>query len=717
VTPDTDARESTLPEPATTIDAGNTQSSRPEGSSRRLPQITVLTRILALPMMVVFLGLYVMLHSPLRRAVGNAFGFTSADCYPCGGTPGVERFVDSVAALSLLALATLAAGCLASWFVGTQAEKALALGLLALAFVVVPASVIGVIGTVLDTGLLRAPSGPLLSATPAVVVLVLGLRRGWRPRLPRPRRAAPGRLLLLVGALSGILLIGSVVISLTHPPTQGDALSYHAPLALLLWSDGNLSAFLDRSPDVWALAHPGTAELWFGVLRIVGGEHLANLGQLPFAFLAATAVGVFAWRLGLRGGAPLLAACAFLLSPLVVLQLGMQANDLLGSAVLMATMALACAPVTTWDLRRIALIGVGLGLTATTKIALVPSVAALAVFCLGALAWGLRGRGVRSLLVPVLVGALTFTVVVSPWWARNLARFDNPVYPGNLPVLGHGVPHTAAERIDTEFVPSPIAWPLYPLLEPQDDRSGLGALFAVGVLPGLLLAARRARRHPLFLYATVTLLTLPAWWGFTLHEPRFLLPSLGFAFAFLPFSLMLLRGRRRIMGLVTLAAAAVFSTLVTLEQGLAPFARHPTARAEFYDRVWGVDPVVSSLPVETGILLHTGYGPPFSDYAAYYPLLGPSQEGRQVVVADASGHGSTDAIVTTMRRAGIRFAYVSAVPAFQSTVKQIYDSEQFQLVRRSAIEVGENTAARRYVYTRAALDDPNAIQRYLFRLR
>ena len=663
------------------------------------------------------LVLYIVVHSPLNHAFASVFGFSSSQCYPCGETPGAERIVDSFVALLFVALALLAGAFVATLLADAAAERALASGLVALAFVVVPSSFVAVLGSALHAGLLRPPAGPLVGALPAAVVLAIGLHRGWRPRRPRVEHLRVRGLLLLVAVLGVGMVVGSAAISLMHPPTQGDALTYHAPLAVFLWSEGNLTAFLSRSPDIWALAHPGTAELWFGLLRVAGGERLADLGQLPFALLGSVAIGVFAQRLGLRRGAALLAAFAFLLSPLVVMQIGMQANDLLGSALLMATIALASAPVATWDRRRLSLIGLGLGLTATTKIALLPSVGALALFVVAALMWHLRGRGMDPLLRRLLVVLLGFAVVASPWWGRNIARFHNPIYPGNLPLVGQGHALDASERIDNEFVPRRIAWPLYPLLEPYDDRSGIGALFVVGVIPGLLLATLRARRQPLVLYALVALLTLPAWWTYTLHEPRFLLAFLGLGLAFLPWSLILLRGRQRVIGFALLGIAALFSTVVTLDQALVPFARQPTARAAFYDRVWGVDPVASSLPRRDGILLNTGYGPTF-DYAAYYPLLGDSFVARRVVVVDASGaDASRSGIVSTMRRHHLRFAYLSVTPAYLAAVRTIYDRKHFRLVRESSVEQGERTAVRRYLYRHASRNDPKATRRYLFELR
>jgi hypothetical protein len=90
-------------------------------------------------------------------------------------------------------------------------------------------------------------------------------------------------LLLLVAGLGWGMVIASVFISLM-PPTQGDAMSYHAPLAIFLWSDGHLSAFLDRSPDIWGLVHPGTAELWFGPLALRAANVSPTWGSFPLRF-------------------------------------------------------------------------------------------------------------------------------------------------------------------------------------------------------------------------------------------------------------------------------------------------------------------------------------------------------------------------------------------------------------------------------------------------
>jgi hypothetical protein len=247
--------------------------------------------------------------------------------------------------------------------------------------------------------------------------------------------------------------------------------------------------------------------------------------------------------------------------------------------------------------------------------------------------------------------------------------------------------------IDREFVPSRAAWPLYPLFERHGERSGVGALFALGTIPGLVMAVRRGRRHPLLLYVVVVAFMLPPWWTLTNHDPRFLLALFGLGFAFLPWSLVALPRHQRRVGHGLVAAAAIFSALVTFDQALLPMARQPTARLEFYDRVWGVDPLVASLPETEGLLVQTGYAN--YTYPGHYPLLGPLL-GRVVIPVDTEA--TADSIVVTMRRAGLQYAYVTALPEFQATVEAIYDGARFELVHMSMVEETWRRGTRRYLY-------------------
>ena len=623
------------------------------------------------PLMVLLLAVYVAAHSPVLGWMGRGMGVRVGRCYfTCGGwIAGGD--VGSMAAAWLLLLAAACAAWLQAghpWM--PSFERPLGFGLAWLGFVAVPSAALGALGWALGVPLLRPPSGPLLAALPALLALAAGHRR-WR-EMPRPNPRLPRGLAGLLGSVAGVLLVTTIAITLGHPPTGYDALSYHAPLAVYFWRDGDLGASLARTPWAWALAHPGTAELWFGLLRLAAGERVASLGQLPFALLGSAAVYAFALRAGIGRGGARLGAGAFLLAPIVVLQSGSQVNDLAAGALLMSAVALAAAPIDAWSGPRIGAVGLALGLAVTTKLAALPAVIAVAGYVTVVSLWAGRWR----ILTPGLVTGL---IAVAPWWARNMVLYGNPIFPAALPLIGRGYVVGDFIKKDAWFVPTPLAWPLYPLVEPHSDMSGFGALFAVAALVGLAVALRRPRRRgPLLLYGIVVVVAVPAWWLLTQHEPRLLLGVFGLAFAFVGWALAAVPPARRRGAVLAAAAAAVFSALVTLDQALRPLARQPVDRAEFYDRVWNVDSAAAGLPEGEGLLSHTGFAR--LSYASDYPLLGPGL-GRLLYVVD--GEMSADSIVAIMRRAGVRYAYLPAAADAAGAVTRMYPGDRFELVHRS----------------------------------
>jgi glycosyltransferase involved in cell wall biosynthesis len=660
----------------------------------------------ALPVMSGLLALYVLFHRAALRSLLTALlsGEYSAGYVALHDLVPARSLADALVVLVLLAGSLLAAWYVADRIDLADYERPLGFGLTALAFVAVPAAVIGGIAAWSGTALLRPPSGPLLSAIPSVAVVAAGVRHGWRPhRLAWPPLGRASPLVRIVWGLALVLLLASCALSLTHPPTGYDALAYHAPLAASLWRDGNIGAFLDRNPDAWPLAQPGTAELWFGLLLLAGGERVADLGQLPFALMGSMAVRAFARRLGLGAAAALLAGGAFLLAPLVIVQSGLQLNDLTGAAILMASLALACAPMERWTLDRLVLLGLGLGLATATKLALLPPVTSVGLVALAAVFHRhSRDAGRYSYLRRMAAVALAFTIVVTPWWVRNAARYGNPIFPAAVPLVGRGMSQTDTWTVplDGLFVARRAYWAIYPLLEPHNDQSGFGALMVAGAIPGLAFAVVRNRyRRPIVVYLFAAVVTLPAWWVLTRHEPRFLLALVGLSFAFLPWSLLAVPRRWRSVAGGVLATAAVVSAAVTFATAYAPSyvgplgagVGQPTTRWEFYDRVWDVDPAIASLPESDGLVL-TGYS-----YTAYYPLLG-DWLGRLVLVENANA--PVDSIVSRMRDAGVRYAYVSASVESQAAAEASFDATRFSLEHVST-----------------GVEDGHHVRRYLFRLK
>lgn len=666
---------------------------------------------LALATMLAAAAAYLAFHTPLRQVLAGALGISSRGCYLCArGVAGAD-LAHALAAMVLVAAAGAAGWAIAARWGPPRHERPLMLGITTIALVTVPAAVVGGLASLTGGSYLRPPAGPLLAALPSFAVLAAARRRGARlatePRSPLPRTL----LLYTVAGCAGGLALAASAVSLLHPPTQGDALTYHIPIAVRIWSDGDLTTMLDHAPREWALAHPGTAELWFGLLRQLGGERLADLGQLPFLGLGAAAAFVFTRRAGLGAGAGALAACAFALVPIAALQVGTQANDLAGSALLMAAVAAAAAPPREWDAGRAGLVGAALGLAAVTKLALLPGVAVVGAMALWAAVFGGGGLENRRRLGWVLAAA--FTVVVAPWWIRNIVREGNPIFPQALPLLGHGVDLGNFSAGDRTFVPRPALWPLYPLIEPIDERSGFGPLFAITLLPGLFAARRWARSWPFALLLAAALVSLPFWWVYTLHEPRFLLPYVGLAAVLAPFALLAVRARARHAAAGVLGIAAVAALILALDQTIVPLARQPVDRSSFYDRVWGVDPAAMSLPEHVPLLLVTGYGVPRLDYAATYPLMGPTAVRRLVELnADVIG-GSRAVVLAHLRAARIHYAYVTAVPEHRMEVERIFTRPPFRLVHASAIVAAEHLGARRQVFRSAAVGGVADVARYL----
>jgi hypothetical protein len=156
---------------------------------------------------------------------------------------------------------------------------------------------------------------------------------------------------------------------------------------------------------------------------------------------------------------------------------------------------------------------------------------------------------------------------------------------------------------------------------------------------------------------------------------------------------MALARRHRRHGAVLLAAAAVFSALVTLDQVLLPAAQQPTDRWQFYDQVWTIDPAAASLPESEGVLFQQGYAP--LSYAGDYPMLGRSHT-RPLITVDAGI--STEQIVARMRQAGIQYVYAPAAPDSQAVVESMFDQAHFELEHVSVVEQGVARGTRRYLY-------------------
>ena len=686
------------------------------GRAHLAQRLDLLLGRLVLPWMAVTFVLYIAVHSPLRDMVASMLRMQSRGCFFCTYPLTLDNFLNGLSSILFVIAAITAGWMLADQFAAPAFDRVLSFGLYGLALITLPASALGGIAYASGLKTLHPPLGPVVSSLPAVVIASLGLWKGWRPHKILSKMARPNGLLAVIASLAGVMLFSASVISLSHPPSGYDALSYHGPLSIFLWQDGNLGAYLDRAPSTWFLAHPGTAEIWLGLLRLIGGGAFAKLGQLPFAFLGCAAVFAFTRRLGMAEGSAWLAAASFLLMPMVIMQSVLQLNDLIGAALVMAAFALACAPFQRWTPARFILIGIGLGLAVTTKLVLLPGAAVLGLMVVIAIVTRRFGTKIpKQVWTGFALFAISFLVLAAPWWTRNILLYKNPVYPAALPFLGRGFFFSSFAKADAAFVPAPAAWLIYPLIEPLDEQSGLGAIFLGFAFIGFIVAAWRGRRQPVLMFAGLTVGMIVSWWFLSERFPRFLLAPASLACAFIPWSFGAVdHGKRRVVAILMIAGAA-FTCLVTFDQAILPFARQPISRNEFYDQVWAVDPAALSLPEVQGILWQTGYSPALPEYTAYYPLLGRSFSRLVLPV----GPGATTAsILGRMRQFHVQYAYVTIDPENLPLVQSVYGSKDFELIHQSEVVKGDLVGAQRSLFRPATGAEAKiATFRFLYRLR
>jgi len=519
--------------------------------------------------------------------------------------------------------------------------------------------------------------------------------------MPRFTLVQVSPLAMLMLALAAGMLAISAGIAIEHPPTGYDELGYHGPLAVFFWNDGSLSSFLSRFPQAWALAQPGSAEIWFGLLRVAGGEPLMVIGQLPFALLGAVGVAAFGRRLGLSGRAATIGSLTYLLVPIVAIQSGRIADDLVGAALVIGAAALAAAPRREWTIARVSIIGLTLGVMVVTKLALLPAAVALGLVLLwtvarrestpdperpGTSAAGTRQGRLLTRGLPI-AGALCL-VAVAPWWLRNLVMYANPLYPTSLPFYGHGISQTMLGLKDRHLVPAVWLWPLYPLFEPHSHASGIGAVFAAAIVPGGLIALVRARRRPLAIIAVLALVSLPIWWFETRHEPRFLLGLFGLLVAVVPFALAGVQHRWRWWAAVLLAVAAVGSTGITMTGDLSVEAHYPVDRIQFYDRLWGVAPALLELPETDAVLLDEQCSRDVN--SRIYPTLG---SGQTRTVARIACGLSTSQVVATLTRYQMSYVYALIDLSHATTLDARYPTGTFELVADSVTPPNKKNGA------------------------
>jgi hypothetical protein len=353
-------------------------------------------------------------------------------------------------------------------------------------------------------------------------------------------------------------------------------------------------------------------------------------------------------------------------------------NDVIAGALVIAAFGLAVAPPERWTLHRWALLGLTLGLLATTKLSVLPAAGAL--FLVVAIVQLRRTRSVRPLVLPALLMVGVFLAVAAPWWLRNLELEGNPVYPAGIPFIAQGEIDSDTPTKDRASVPNPLLWPLYPLFEDHTPAAGFGVPFAILILPGLLAAAVRARRRPMLAIGVLAVISIPAWWFLTRHEPRMLLGLVGLGFACLPFAVVIAGRAWRSAMYALIIVAVLLSGVITVTTQLAEDAARPRDRVAFYDTQWLVLPDALRLPEGEPIVLDDQCSVRFQNRV--YPFFGAD---RLRPVARLRCGADLDRVDQVLERLGGRYVYASIRRGSEAVLDARYPVDRFELVARDQV--------------------------------
>lgn len=319
----------------------------------------------------------------------------------------------------------------------------------------------------------------------------------------------PPSVVQVVALLAAILLFAEWLVptldSLSHGIRTFDTLWYHLPWAASYAQTGEITSLRFTDVEYLTAFYPATAEMIHGAgIALLGRDTLSPLLNLVWLLLTLLGGWVVGSRRGL-GGLSLLALCAVLATPMVVLsQAGSAANDITGIFFLVA--GLACLLHGEEDEQgALLLTALACGLAVGTKLSLL---APAGLLWLGALV-GRRGTARRT-----LAGWLgLFLIGAAFWYARNLLATGNPLpwlhlpgLPVPAPPLQAGTGFSVLHYLHSARFWSAFVWP--------GLRAGLGrawpALALAAVLaPLAVLVAPRARR--LRMPAAAALLSLLAY--------------------------------------------------------------------------------------------------------------------------------------------------------------------------------------------------------------
>jgi hypothetical protein len=350
----------------------------------------------------------------------------------------------------------------------------------------------------------------------------------------------------LVVSLCGIAVIvvaGSQWLAALAPPEATDELAYHLPEARTL-ADGHVLRLMLGNDHIYGNL-PTLIETLFGEALAVQGTALAHALHLSMLFAFLFIVAGIVRRLWC-GRAAALAVLGILLYGDLTYNATTAYVDAAASSFEVGAILLGVAWLTEWEDGDIVAAALLLGLALAVKYTSVVSAVAL-VLPVGLVL--LRGRRFAML---VRLGVLGLAACVY-WYAKNLIRFGNPVYPfafGHPGVSDGTVRYFVqqAQAFGHRTVPNFVRVPL------AFATDGNVTAYLGFVLSPFALAARGSRRAAALLLAYVVFYTT-CWYWLESNQVRFLMSGAIAAIILAAVALGAARGRRGTCVVVAVAVA------------------------------------------------------------------------------------------------------------------------------------------------------------------
>ncbi|MDD5512425.1 MAG: hypothetical protein PHD09_01475 [Candidatus Omnitrophica bacterium] len=412
----------------------------------------------------------------------------------------------------------------------------------------------------------------LLLFNGALLIAVMLFTRKKTALIPAGLNPAPARellgnkLLLFMLCALGAFVSLKVLVNLLNPPFGWDSLNYHFTFAVEWLKNHNLSMPITVSDDPSPPYYPINGSLYFlWLIFPFRSVFLADLGQLPFFFLALISVFAIARKLGLERKVSFYCAFLFFLVPNFFKQLQIAYVDVMVAALFLACLNFLLVLKENFNWRGCLAFGVAWGLLLGTKTVALP----YSLLLLPPFAYLLLKNFKRIYLaVPVLAGLV---ILGGFSYLRNYLETGNPLYPMDMVLSGRHIFKGVMDNLVYRAHFNAQDYALGKLL----FHEGLGVQSLFFILPGIFLVVPvymlKKRRLPdffaFYLFILPLLMYLEYRYIIPLANVRYLysLLGLGMVLGFYLFKLLRLPGKL-IAALVLISVLASISELAKRQE-------------------------------------------------------------------------------------------------------------------------------------------------------